>query len=170
MKSNSPSLQLAPFEIRDVERLSLLANNWEIAKNLTDQFPHPYTPEHAKSFIEMTQKHKPTRIMSIRMNGDLIGAVGIHPQEDVFKKNAELGYWVAQEYWGKGVASFAVKEMVKYGFRHFDVDRIFARPFGSNAASQAVLLKTGFVKEAEFKNTIFKNGAYEDELFFAVYR
>jgi RimJ/RimL family protein N-acetyltransferase len=92
----------------------------------------------------------------------------LHPQADIHKKNAELGYWLAEPYWGKGIVSNAVKEIVTYGFENFDIDRIFARPFGTNIGSQKVLEKAGFILEGTFKNTLYKNGVYLDELIYAV--
>ena len=92
------------------------------------------------------------------------------PQADVHRKNAELGYWLAEPYWGQGIITRAITRMVSYGFEHWDIHRIFARPFGTNIASQRALEKAGFVLEARFEKTIFKNGEYLDELVYAIRR
>ncbi len=161
---------LRKWTANDLDTLVKYANNFEIAKNLTNQFPHPYTRESGEGFIAMTLQHEPTRIFCIDVNGEPIGAIGIHPQQDIFCKNAELGYWLAEPFWGKGIMVNAVLQMLKYGFANFDITRIFARPFHTNLGSQRVLEKAGFVLEAKFEKTIFKNGLYLDEWIYAVKR
>ncbi len=162
--------KLRPWEMSDLDTLVVIADNPNISNNLTNRFPHPYTRESGEGFIKMARSHDPFHIMAIEINNKVAGGVGIHPQDDIFCKNAELGYWLAEPYWGKGVMTNAVRQMVAYGFRKFDIDRIFARPFGSNIGSQKVLEKAGFQLEATFKQTLYKNGRYEDELVYAVRR
>ena len=159
---------LRPFQLTDLDCLVKHANNPKIADNLTNQFPHPYTTEHGKNFIEMAMSHHPVRIKTIDINGEASGGIGIHPQTDVYCKNAELGYWLAEPYWGKGIITEAIKQIVEYGFQHFDITRIYARPYSSNPASQKVLVKAGFKKEAILKNTFFKNGQYLDEWIYSI--
>ena len=84
--------------------------------------------------------------------------------------NAELGYWLAEPFWGQGIMSDAVKQIVDYAFNTLEIDRIFARPFGTNLASQKVLEKNNFKLEARFEKTLFKNGEYLDELVYAIRR
>ena len=98
------------------------------------------------------------------------GGIGVHPQTDIMRRNAELGYGVARPDWGRGIISAAIPRAVEYGFRTFDIDRIYARPFGRNLASQRTLEKNGFVLEARLQGTIIKNGVIEDELIYAVRR
>ncbi len=162
------SIRLRPWTITDLNDLVKYANNQKIAANLTDQFKHPYTLENARAFIEMTKSHSPAQIFAIEIDQEAVGSIGIHPQADIMQKNAELGYWLAEKYWGNGIISRAITQMVEYGFINFPVERIFARPFGSNIASQKALEKVGFKLEAHFKNTIFKNGKFEDELVYAI--
>lgn len=154
----------------DAQALALCANNPKIADNLTNAFPHPYTVDHAHTFIQMVMQHTPQRIMCIEVNGEVAGSIGLHPQSDIMERNMELGYFLSESYWGKGITTKAVREIVKYGFDQFDIDRIYARPFGSNIASQKVLEKAGFQFEARFHQTIFKRGRFEDELFYAIRR
>lgn len=161
---------LRAWQLTDTERLATLANDAEIARYMTDGFPHPYHREHALEFIKMAAGHHPVRFFAILFEGQTAGGIGIHPQADIMRKNAELGYWINKAFWGKGLATKAVRQMVSYGFAHFDIDRIYARPFGSNAGSQRVLEKAGFTFEGRFEKTIFKNGVYEDELFYALRR
>jgi len=161
---------LRPFTTNDLDSLVKYANNPKIANNLTDKFPYPYTTENGKMFIEFATKNTPTNIFAIDINGEACGGIGIHPQEDVHRKNAELGYWLAEPFWGNGIITKAIVQMVDYGFKNFDITRIFARPYGTNEASQRVLEKAGFVLEGRFEKTLFKNGEYKDELIYAVRR
>jgi RimJ/RimL family protein N-acetyltransferase len=162
------TFKLKKLELADALIFSMHANNRNIWRNLTDRFPHPYTEENARDFIKLTHKSEPTQILGIYVGTEPIGAIGLHPLEDVFSKNIELGYWIAEPYWGKGIMSKAISQMVTYGFDKFDIDRIFARPFGRNIGSIKTLEKNGFFLEATLSNTIFKDGKYEDELIYAI--
>jgi RimJ/RimL family protein N-acetyltransferase len=159
---------LRPWSIKDLESLVKNGNNFNIAKNMTDKFPHPYTLENGKTFIEFATKNSPPNMLAIDVEGNAVGSIGIHPQEDIQRKNAELGYWLGEPFWGKGIISKAIPQMVEYGFKNFDITRIYARPFGTNKASQKVLEKSGFKLEAKFEKSLFKNGEFLDELVYAV--
>lgn len=161
---------LRPWLASDLSSLVKYANNWNIAKNMTDQFPFPYTESDGKKFIENANHNLPVHIYSIDINGEAAGGIGIHPKADIHRKNAELGYWLAEPFWKNGIISTAVKQMVDFGFKTFDIDRIFARPFGSNIASQKVLEKNNFMLEGRFEKTLIKNGELTDELIYAIRR
>lgn len=154
----------------DLDSLVRHANNSNIAKNMMDRFPHPYTAENGKLFIESASSSDPVSIFAIEIDGEAVGGIGIHPQQDVFRKSAELGYWLAEPFWGKGIISLAIPQMLDLAFKTFDITRVFARPYGTNKGSQRVLEKTGFTLEARLEKTIFKNGEYLDELIYAVRR
>ncbi len=162
--------QLRPWQIDDLDNLVHHANNYEIAKNLTDLFPYPYSAENGRQFIELATHSQPNRILAIAVDGKAAGAIGIHPQDDIERMNAELGYWLGQEYWGRGIMTQAIQQMVAYGFQHWPVNRIYARPFGTNIGSQRALEKAGFILEARLEKTLFKFGNYVDELIYAVRR
>ena len=163
-------IKLRPWNIEDAESLVENANNFEIARFMSDAFPYPYTIEHANNFIAFATKDEPIHIFAIEIDGKAVGGIGIHPQVDIMKKNAELGYWLGEKYWGKGIISKAIREIIPWAFKTYDITRIYARPFGSNMASQKVLEKAGFILEARIKENIFKNGAYLDELIYAIRR
>ena len=161
---------LRPWSIKDLPKLVKFADNKNIARYLTNQFPHPYTEASGRAFIEMAIKDRPIHIFAIDIDGTAVGGIGLHLQNDIYCKNAELGYWLAEPYWSKGIITKAVKQMIEFGFTTYDITRIFARPFGTNLASQRVLEKSGFILEARLSKTLFKNGEYEDELIYAVRR
>lgn len=164
------NIQFRPFRLDDLDQLVHHANNFNIAKNLTDKFPHPYSRENGQAFIEMTQGMTPVSVFAITHDDKVIGGMGLHPRTDIERKNAELGYWLAEPYWGKGIVSKIIPQVVQWGFENLDIVRIFARPFGSNLASQRVLEKAGFSLEARFDKVLFKNGQFEDEIFYGIRR
>ncbi|MGM9475352.1 GNAT family N-acetyltransferase [Pedobacter sp. GSP4] len=159
-------LTLRPYQPSDIESLVKHANNFNISKYLTNKFPFPYDKKDGEAFIALASSHQPLQIMAIVVDGEVIGSIGVHQLADIYSKSAEMGYWIGEEHWGKGIVPVAVKEMLKYGFETFDIDRIFARTSHTNTASQQVLKKAGFIFEAELKSTIFKNGEYFDEMIF----
>jgi len=162
--------EIRPFKISDSASVVKYANNPKIARFLSDQFPYPYTEDDARAFIERASGKNPTQSFAIVAGGEVIGGIGIHPQEDIHRKNAEIGYWVGEPFWGKGIMSRAIAWMLDYGFKTFDIERIFAKTFFENEASQHILLKNGFTREAHFKKTVFKNGALYDEFVFGIRR
>lgn len=159
---------LRPWTDKDLDSLVKYANNLSISKNMTNKFPHPYTIESGKSFLRMATQGSPTHIFAIDINGEAVGGIGLHPQDDIHCKNAELGYWLGEPFWGQGIISQAIPQMLNYGFKTFDITRIFARPYNTNIGSQKVLEKAGFKLEATIENSLFKNGEYLDELIYAV--
>ncbi|MFA6275705.1 MAG: GNAT family protein [Pedobacter sp.] len=160
--------ELRPFQLSDLGSLVKHANNYNIAKNLSNKFPFPYTQDHGVAFINLALSTNPLQIFAIVVNGEVAGSIGVHPQTDFYCKNAEMGYWIAEEFWGQGIVPEAVKLMVNYGFKTFDITRIYARTFDTNFKSQRVLEKVGFSLEAELKETFYKNGTVYDELIYAV--
>ena len=157
---------LRKFRESDLDSLLKYANNYNIARFLTNQFPHPYGEEDGRKFLPIAIAAP--GIFAIDVDGEAVGSIGVFPQSDIHEKSAEIGYWLAEPFWGKRIMTEAIKEMVKFGFQTFDITRIFARPFSTNAASQRVLEKAGFVCEARLKAALYKNGEYIDELIYAI--
>jgi RimJ/RimL family protein N-acetyltransferase len=153
---------------KDLDSLIKNANNYKIAKNMSNAFPYPYTEKFGHRYISRAITTKPTQIFAIEINNEAAGSIGVYPQTDIHCRNAEMGYWLAEQYWGHGIMKDAIRQMVEYSFSNLDIDRIFARPFGTNIASQRVLEKAGFTLEAKFEKTIFKNGEYLDELIYSI--
>jgi [ribosomal protein S5]-alanine N-acetyltransferase len=155
--------KLRPWHITDAPSLVLNANNKNVIENLRDVFPYPYTNNDARFFITHIANSTNNLIMAIDVEGDAVGSIGIHPQADIYRKNAELGYWLGEKYWGKGIASEAVNAIVEYAFKHFDIHKIFANVFERNKASMKVLEKCGFTCEAIHRQAIVKGDAFMDE-------
>lgn len=162
--------KLRPWLIDDIHDLVSAGNNWNVAKYMNDTFPHPYTIERAKLFIETLSKENPIHVFAIEINGKAAGGIGVHPQQGIQRKNAELGYWLAEEYWGKGVMTKAVIDTIPFAFKTYPINRLFAKAFGNNPGSQKVLEKAGFVFEHRFEKTFFKNDELIDELIYSIRR
>ncbi len=143
------------------DKISLVkyANNKKIANNLRNAFPNPYSEENANDFINSANENNPKKlILAIDFNEELIGCIGAFQQDDIYSKNAEIGYWLAKPFWGKGYISTAIKKFVPMVFENMDIVRIYAEPFENNLGSKKALDKAGFKLEATLKNNIFKNG------------
>jgi RimJ/RimL family protein N-acetyltransferase len=159
---------LREFQAEDRDALVNLANNANIANNLGDGFPHPYSIEAADKFIKDAQESSPTTRFCIEKNGVYVGNIGLHPNVDIYRKNAEVGYFIGEPYWGQGIASQAVKMMVDYGFQVLKMHRIEAGVFDYNIASKKVLENAGFEFEGTAKQSVFKNGSFHDEFKYAI--
>lgn len=169
MKLNDSQAHVTIRQITSADRdaLVLLANNVKVANNLRDDFPHPYTLKDAENFILHANKTVPIRRFCIEFNGDYVGNIGLHPQDDVYARSAELGYFIGEPYWGKGIATSAVKLIVNYGFEVLGIHRIYAGVFSYNKASSKVLEKAGFTFEGISKDAVCKNGQFFDEIRYA---
>jgi len=161
------SIKLRPFALSDIQRLAQLANNKNVWDNLRDYIPHPYTEKDAEDYIIFCNNQNPMTNFAIAYNDELVGTIGLILQKDVYRKSAEIGYWIGEPYWGKGIVTKAVELIVEYGFKNLDIIRIFTGVFDFNIGSQKVLEKNGFEKEAIFKNAIFKNGKICNEVKYA---
>ena len=161
------NVRLRKWNEADLNGLVKYANNSNVAKWLTNGFPYPYTLDDGKAYLSMIANDKPAKVFAIEVNDEAVGSIGIFPQTNIHEKAAEMGYWLAEEYWGHGIMVKAIKEIVGYGFETFDIVRIFARPFSTNLKSQRVLEKAGFLLEAKLKKALFKNGEFMDEFIYA---
>jgi|SRR4051812_23574453 ribosomal-protein-alanine N-acetyltransferase len=151
----------------DAPSIARYANNRKVWLTLRDIFPHPYRLEDAIGFIRMVAKQNPATTAAIVRGSEAIGCIGIRFGEDVHRKTAELGYWLAEPFWGQGIMSEAVPEFTRYAFQTFDLVRIFAEPFAENSASARVLEKAGFTCEGRLRANLLKDGKVLDSLLFA---
>jgi len=161
-------LTFRTWRTRDVDALVERANNRNFWLNLKDRFPHPYTKADAESWIGMNHLVLgPPVNFAIDVGGDAIGGVGVEPLEDVFHRTANIGYWVAEPHWGRGIATAAVEFISEYAFRTFPIHRLQASVFDWNPASARVLEKAGFTLEGRQRRAVVKDGREGDLLLYA---
>jgi RimJ/RimL family protein N-acetyltransferase len=169
-------LEGAGFKLRSWEKgdeVSLLRNadNPNISRYLENRFPSPYTAADAAEWVKaQLLQPKPIANAALTVNNQVAGGIGITLQTDIYCKNARIGYWLGEGFWGKGIMTEALALFTTYIFNEFDVERIYAGVFASNPASAKVLLKAGYQQEGIFKKALFKNGQFDDELIFAKLR
>jgi len=150
----------------DAASLAKNADNINIWNNVRDFFPHPYTEKDADDFIGMvSQKHLPEDF-AIIIDGEAAGVAGFVPGTDVERVSAEIGYWLGEKYWNRGIMTSVVKDITDYVFNNTEIMRLFAPVFGFNTASMRVLDKAGFKKIAVLKNAAIKNGRIIDMHYF----
>jgi len=151
-----------------LKELQILADHAAIANNLKDVFPHPYTREDAEVFLDVAAKGALGHTFGIFKEETFIGVGSIVPQQDVYRINGEIGYWLGRPYWGKGYATAAVKILTAYAFEELKLLRVFAGVFAHNPASMRVLEKNGYQLEAVIKSSLIKNGIITDEYLYSV--
>jgi [ribosomal protein S5]-alanine N-acetyltransferase len=137
---------------------------------MRDLFPSPYTMDDAHRFIAMATGPASALLLAIDVQGETVGGIGIHPLEDVYRGTAEIGYWLAEPFRGKGMVTAAVYAIVPVAFEQPGIIRIQAGVFANNPASMRVLEKCGFVREAVHRNAITKNGVVMDEVMYVRFR
>ena len=162
-KVTQQNLKIRPLSLSDVSQLAQLANNKRIFDNVRDHFPFPYKEDHAEAFIKKTLNENPRQTFGIEYEDALSGVIGLILQEDVYRKSAEVGFWIGEPFWGKGVATQALKLITDYGFNKLNLARIYAGAFEYNTGSMKVLEKNGFIKEGILKKAAFKNEQFYDE-------
>jgi len=167
MELKSGNIILRPLRLTDAARLAELANNEKISRNLRDGFPHPYKLADAESYLQKFSNQDPVTFFGIDYNGEYVGNIGLVPGQDIYRKSAEIGYFIGEPYWNKGIISKAVNLISDYGFNKLDIIRIHTGVFEYNTASQKVLEKCGFTKEGIFRKSVFKQGKLWDEIRYA---
>jgi len=157
-------VQIRPWYWTDAERLSNLLNNKNIWDNVRDYLPFPYTLKDADIFLEKHADNQTSVSYAILFHGQLAGGIGFLPKDDVYKCSAEIGYWVGEHFWGKGIATEAIALLVnKIKERSPHVVRIYAEVFQANKASMRALEKNGFHEEGIRRKAIVKNGKLLDD-------
>lgn len=161
---------LRPWRMNDAASLAHHANNRNVSRNLRDAFPFPYTVADANAFLERRVGRVPPDNLAIEVAGEAAGGLGLRLHDDVSRGTAELGYWLAEPYWGKGIMTVAVLAMVGFGFDRFSLRRIEAPVFDRNIASARVLEKAGFSLEGRLRRAFIKDGEVMDALLYAIVR
>ena len=162
-------VQIRKWELADAKDLAAALSNKKVQDNLRDGLPYPYTEEDGRGFISamLTADKNDTFAFAITADDKVIGSIGAFRQTNIHGRAAELGYYIAEEYWGKGIMTEAVKQLCEYMFSHTDVIRIYAEPFAHNIGSQRVLEKAGFQYEGTLRSNAVKNGKVLDMKMYA---
>jgi ribosomal-protein-alanine N-acetyltransferase len=157
------SIDLGPCRIRtfqpdDDTSIAVHADDRAVWINLRDRFPNPYTLDHAREWLRMVVGQTPSTDFAIA------------PGADVYRRTAEIGYWLGRAFWGRGIASAAVKAVTEHAFGHFELDRLHAGVFAWNPASARVLEKAGYRLEGRLRSAVTKDGRTTDQLLYAITR
>ena len=158
------SCDVRSWRATDLESLVLYANNRNIWINVRDRFPYPYTRRDGQEFIRLASRSDPETMFAIAVNGEAIGGIGFMLQADVDRMSAEIGYWLGEPFWGRGITSESVVAVTQHAIRKHGLTRVFAVPFASNLASCRVLEKAGYVLEARLRRSAIKDGVIIDQL------
>lgn len=166
------TISIRSWRDEDAHDLAVALNNKNIHDNLRDGIPLPYTIADAESYISSTlaSDKDSTYAWAITVDDVVVGSIGVFRKDNVHCLTAEMGYYVSEEYWGKGVATEAVEQACRYVFSNTDIVRIFAEPYDFNAASCRVLEKAGFTYEGTLRQNAIKNGQLVDSKMYAIIR
>jgi RimJ/RimL family protein N-acetyltransferase len=154
----------------DAASLVRHANNRRIWLNLRDRFPHPYTGRDAAAFIQRARTIRPEMSFAIVVDEEAVGGIGFMPNQDIERVSAEIGYWLGEPLWGRGICTEAVRAVTQYAIEQHGLTRIYAVPFTHNVASCRVLEKAGYVREAHMRRSAIKDGVIRDQFLYAFVR
>jgi [ribosomal protein S5]-alanine N-acetyltransferase len=158
---------IRPWRLDDAESVARHANNRKVWLVVRDTFPHPYTIDDAHEFIRGAIGEQPATRFCIEINGTAVGGIGVHPGQDVHRHTATMGYWLGEQFWGRGIMTEAVTAVTDFCFENFPLRRISAEVFSNNPASSRVLEKAGFNFEGRLKDHVLKDGKLLDSLLYA---
>ncbi|MBP2681489.1 MAG: family N-acetyltransferase [Candidatus Krumholzibacteriota bacterium] len=151
----------------DASSIARHADNRKIWINLRDSFPHPYSIEDAVAFIAFALAEEPETAFAIAVDGRAVGAIGFRVLPDVERVTAEVGYWLGEPLWGRGIVTEVLAAMTPWAIETYGLTRVFAVPFEWNAASMRVLEKVGYVFEGRMRRSAIKDGRIVDQLLYA---
>jgi RimJ/RimL family protein N-acetyltransferase len=158
---------LRDWQTEDALSIAKYANNRKIWLNLRDGFPHPYSIKDAEAFIKNVNESTPRTIFAIATESEAIGSIGLTIGNDVHRFTAELGYFLAEPFWGKGIMTQVVRFLSEWAINNLGLHRVSAEPYAENIASQRVLEKAGFSYEGKLHSSVFKDGKILDQLVFS---
>ena len=164
--------KIRKWKVEDALDLANALSNKHILDNLRDGLPYPYTEEDAKDYIQamLTADPNDNFAFAITFGDKAIGSIGVFRQGNIHRQTGELGYYIAEEYWGKGYGTSAVRQICEYIFANTDILRIYAEPFAYNKGSRRVLEKAGFHYEGTLQSNAIKNGTVLDMAMYALVR
>lgn len=151
------------WRMTDAPSIAKYANNRKIWRNLRDGFPNPYSLCDAERFLYRVTKMDPRTMFAIATKTEAIGGIGLTLGKDVHRYTAEMGYWLAEPYWGKGIMTKAVKSLTAYAIHDLKLHRVYAEPYANNGASAKVLEKAGFICEGVLRSNVLKDGQILDQ-------
>lgn len=160
---------LRAWRREDIPVIARYANNPHVAGNLRDVFPFPYTEADAAAYILdcIATGENGSLKRAIDIDGEAVGSITVTSGADVYRKSAEVGYWLAEPFWGQGIMSEAIRRISEEAFRRFDLVRLYAEPFATNTGSRRALEKAGFVLEGILLSSVYKNGRLLDSCVYA---
>lgn len=158
---------IRPWQEGDLSSLLAHANDRDVWRNLRDAFPHPYTEPDGQAWIAHASGADPVTNFAIEVEGAAVGGVGIDLGVDVYRRTAEIGYWLGRAFWGRGIVTAAVVAVSEWAFSRFDLIRLEAGVFSWNPASMRVLEKAGYVQEGVHRRGVTKDGHTLDRVMFA---
>ena len=161
---------LRPWHHGDEAAVAHHANDREVWRNLRDVFPHPYTLQDAIDWVGHASSQSPVSEFAISIDSEAVGGIGIVPQQDIFRRSAEVGFWLGRAHWGRGLATEALVAVTDYAFATFDLSRLYAGVIEWNVASCRVLEKAGYTLEARLRKAVTKDGQTVDEFLYAKVR
>lgn len=161
--------KIRKWKLSDAKDLASVISNKKIQDNLRDGLPYPYTEQDATDYISamLSEDENETFAFAITIDNKAIGSIGAFRQKNIHRHTAEIGYYIAEEYWGKGLMTEAVKQICSYIFDKSNIGRIYAEPFSYNKASCRVLEKAGFLYEGTLRSNAIKNGKTIDMLMYS---
>lgn len=158
---------LRSWRLEDATALAEGANNRSVWLTLRDLMPHPYTIDDARAYLQRVAADEAERSFCIEVDGAAVGGIGIHPREDVHRYTAELGYWLAEPFWDRGIMTEVVRALTEHSLATEPLNRIFAEVYANNPASARVLEKAGFVYEGRLRQNVVKDGQILDSLLYS---
>lgn len=161
---------IRPWRDGDLDALVRHADNRQVWLMLRDQFPHPYTRADGEDWLAHVAKQQPVTSFAIVVAGEAAGGIGLAPQPDVHRRSAEVGYWLGQAFWNRGIMTAALRTFTDYAFDAHKLIRLFASVFSTNPASMRVLEKAGYTREGILKKSVVKDGQVLDQVLYAVTR
>jgi RimJ/RimL family protein N-acetyltransferase len=167
MKIEFGEYRIRDWAFEDAPAIVWYANNRKMAMWLRDRFPSPYTAADANTFLAVACRRDPRIVFAIATQREAVGGIGLDFGDDIHRFTAELGYWLGEPFWGRGIMTDAVRLFTAWAFENLEVYRIFAAVFDGNAASIRVLEKAGFVREGHLRAAAFKNGSILDQVLYA---
>ena len=154
---------LRQWKKSDAEALAKIANNKKIWNNVRDRLPYPYTKKDAKEWLSLVKQQKTVTTFCVEADGEMAGSVGFTIKDDVYRKSVEIGYFIGEAFWGRGIATEAIRQLIEYIQENRDIVRIYAEVFEYNKASMKVLEKNGFYLESIRKKAAVKNDTILDD-------